>query len=166
MQWLRILRHLCFMDWQTRRAFSPASLQSIGRAVQASERTHAGEIRFVVEGSLDGAPLLRGDSVRARAIDVFSHLRVWDTEHNNGVLLYVLLADRAVEIVVDRGIAQRVDAAQWADICHAMEQAFTQNRFEAGALQGIAAVATVLARHFPGQRNPANELPDAPVVLG
>ncbi|MBC7583338.1 MAG: TPM domain-containing protein, partial [Tardiphaga sp.] len=117
------------------------------------------------EGALDGAPLFRDQSARERAIDVFSQLRIWDTEHNNGVLIYLLLADRDVEIVVDRGIDAHVGAAGWEAICQAMEAEFRAGHFERGVIRGIAAVTQHLATHFPRDGAAANELPDAPVIL-
>src|SRR3954447_21369455 len=106
-------RHLLQHHWRVRKVFPPAVLAAIERAIKASEATHSGQIRFVVEGALDGAPLLRNQSARARALDVFSHLRIWDTAHNNGVLIYLLLADRDVEILADRGVDAKVGAAAW-----------------------------------------------------
>ena len=119
----------------------------------------------MVEGALDGEPLFKGQSARERAIEVFSQLRIWDTEHNNGVLLYLLLADRDVEIVVDRGIDARVGLDGWDTICKAMESEFRQGRFERGVIAGIQAVTRHLATHFPRDGADINELPDAPVVL-
>ena len=161
----RTIRHLFFWDWQVQRAFPRASLEAIGKAIAASEQTHGGEIRFVVEASLEGAPLWQGQTTRERAIDVFSQLRVWDTEANNGVLIYLLLADRSVEIIADRGIHARTGSAPWATICHDMERAFSSAEFLAGTLAGIAAIANVISQHFPALEKRKNELPDAPVIL-
>ena len=161
----RIGRHLLANRARVRQAFPAASLKKIGAAIAASEAGHAGQIRFVVEGALDGGPLFRQQSARARALDVFSQLRVWDTEHNNGVLIYLLLADRDVEIVADRGIDRHVGNAGWETICRAIEQAFGRGDYEAGALAGIGAVTKHLAAHFPREGASRNELPDAPVVL-
>jgi uncharacterized membrane protein len=161
----RIGRHLLANRSRVRRAFSPAALAHIERAIKASEAKHAGQIRFVVEGALDGAPLLRNQSPRARAIDVFSHLRMWDTAHNNGVLIYLLLADRDVEILADRGIDAKVSTMEWENICRAMETEFGKGNFEVGVLKGIEAVSRHLAKHFPKRGAGANELPDAPVVM-
>jgi hypothetical protein len=161
----RIIKHLLFSDWQARRAFPQKSLDAIERVIQSSEQTHAGEIRFVVEGGLEGAPLWRGQLPRERAIDVFSQLRIWDTEHNSGVLIYVLLADRAVEIIADRGIHMRTGSAPWNTICHEMETAFSRSEFQAGALRGIASIADVIGQNFSVQDKRMNELPDAPVIL-
>ena len=118
-----------------------------------------------MEGALDGRPLLKDQSPRARAIDVFSHLRIWDTVHNNGVLIYLLLADRDVEILADRGIDDRVSAAEWQAICGMMEVHFRSGDFEAGVIAGIEAVSLLMAKHFPKHGPGNNELPDAPVVI-
>jgi uncharacterized membrane protein len=161
----RIGKHLLEHRWRVRKVFPTPVLASIERAIKASEAVHSGQIRFVVEGALDGAPLLRNQSARARALDVFSHLRIWDTEHNNGVLIYLLLADRDVEILADRGIDALVSAAEWEEICRAMEVEFRKGNFETGVFKGIAAVSRQLAKHFPKHGAGRNELPDAPVVM-
>jgi uncharacterized membrane protein len=162
---MRVLRHLFLPPWRVRLAFGARALHDIERAIRESERTHAGEIRFAVESALHLFPLLRGQSARERALDVFSQLRVWDTEHNNGVLIYLLLADHDVEIVADRGIHRRVGHADWEHICRKMEAEFRDGRFEAGVLAGIDAVSDHLARHFPQRRDGGNELSDRPIVL-
>jgi uncharacterized membrane protein len=161
----RIAKHLLEHRWRVRRVFPPRVLAAIERAIKASEATHAGQIRFVVEGALDGAPLLRNQAARHRALDLFSHLRIWDTAHNNGVLIYLLLADRDVEILADRGIDALVGAAGWQKICAAMEADFSKGNFETGVLNGIEAVSRHLRKHFPKHGAGANELPDAPVVM-
>jgi uncharacterized membrane protein len=161
----RIGKHLLEHRWRVRKIFPQRVLASIEQAIQASEAKHTGQIRFVVEGALDGAPLLRNQSARARALDVFSHLRIWDTAHNNGVLIYLLLADRDVEILADRGIDALVGPAEWENICRAMEAEFVKGNFEAGVLKGIEAVTRHLAKHFPKHGAGRNELPDAPVVM-
>jgi uncharacterized membrane protein len=161
----RIGKHLLEHHWRVRKVFPKHVLASIERAITASEATHFGQIRFAVEGALDGAPLLRNQSARDRALDVFSHLRIWDTAHNNGVLIYLLLADRDVEILADRGIDALVGAEEWEKICRVMESEFGKGNFEAGVLKGIEAVTRHLARHFPKHGVGRNELPDAPVVM-
>jgi len=165
MQIQRFMRHLLFADWQLHRAFTSEDLRAIEQAIQRSEQLHGGEIRFAVEGGLDGMRLLKGQSSRERALEVFSQLRVWDTERNNGVLIYVLLADHAVEIVADRGIHAKAGNASWNAICHGMEMAFSESAFQEGALNGISAVADVMGTHFPSSRARVNELPDTPVLL-
>jgi uncharacterized membrane protein len=161
----RTAKHLIEHHWRARRIFTHQVLARIEQAIKAGEVTHAGQVRFVVEGALEGAPLFRDQSARDRALDVFSHLRIWDTEHNNGVLIYLLLADRKVEIIADRGIDARVGEAGWQSICGAMEAEFRARRFEAGVIEGIQAVSRELAKHFPPQGPHRNELPDAPVVM-
>jgi len=140
-------------------------MAAIERVIKESEAAHRGEIRFVVEGALDTAALLQGQTARDRAIDVFSHLRIWDTEHNNGVLVYLLLADRDVEIVTDRGIHAKVGPEEWERICRSMETAFRQGDFQGGVIGGIREVTRHLVAHFPAIGDDRNELPDKPVVL-
>ena len=161
----RITRHLVAAPWQVKRAFPRYALTAIEKAIAASEATHAGQIRFAVEGALHSAPLFKRQSARERAIEVFSLLRVWDTEHNNGVLIYLLLADRSVEIVADRGVYAKVGATEWDGICRNMEAEFKQGKFEAGVISGIDAVTRHLAIHFPAHGARRNELPDKPVLL-
>ncbi len=161
----RIARHLSMTHWRVHRAFPRNTLDAIDRAVKASEALHVGEIRFAVEGALDIAPLLKGQSARERAIDVFSQLRIWDTEHNNGVLIYLLLADRDVEIVADRGIHVKVGSGEWETICRGMETAFRQGDYEGGVVRGIQEVTQHLVIHFPHAGDDRNELPDKPVVM-
>ena len=151
--------------WRINRAFPRDALMAIEKAIRASEVTHRGEIRFVVEGALDIAPLFRGQTARERAIDVFSQLRIWDTEGNNGVLIFLLLADRDVEIVADRGIDAKVGPREWERICREMEAAFRQADYEGGVVGGIREVTRHLAEHFPRIGDDRNELPDKPVVL-
>ncbi|MBU6459010.1 MAG: TPM domain-containing protein [Bradyrhizobium sp.] len=161
----RIGKHLIEHRWRVRRLFPPRVLDAIEQAIKAGETTHAGQVRFAVEGALDGTLLFRGQSARQRALDVFSHLRIWDTAHNNGVLIYLLLADRQVEIVADRGIDAKVGAAGWARICAGMQAEFKAGQFGSGAIHGIEAVSRELAKYFPAHGKGPNELPDAPVVL-
>jgi uncharacterized membrane protein len=161
----RITKHLLLTHWQVNHAFPSDTLVAIGRAIKASEAEHAGEIRFVVEGALHSTPLFKGQSARERALEVFSQLRVWDTEHNNGLLIYLLLADRAVEIIADRGIHAQVGPREWEKICRRMETAFKQANYEGGVVSGIQAVTQHLMKHFPASGAGRNELPDKPVVL-
>jgi uncharacterized membrane protein len=161
----RIARHLVQHHWRAKQIFPQNVLDRIEQAIKQSEATHSGQVRFVVEGALDGRPLFRNQHARERAIDVFSHLRIWDTAHNNGVLIYLLLADRDVEIIADRGIDAKVGAAGWETICRAMEAEFGAGQFERGAIDGIAAVSRELAKHFPPAGAHPNELPDEPVVM-
>lgn len=148
------------------RAVFPAhSLQAIEQAIHESEAQHAGQVRFAVEASLDFAALWRNQTASERAIDIFSQLRVWDTEHNNGVLIYLLLADRDVEIIADRGIHTKLEKACWEEICLEMESAFRLGNFEAGVIKGINSVSSHLQQHFPKQSTSVNELPDKPIIL-
>jgi uncharacterized membrane protein len=161
----RIFRHLVEHRWRERRIFTPKVLARIEAAIKAGEATHSGQIRFVVEGALDGRPLFRNQPARERALDIFSQLRIWDTEHNNGVLIYLLLADRDIEIVADRGINGKVGTEGWEKICAILEKEFRAGLFEYGVIKGIQEVSRVLAQHFPREPGGTNELPDAPVVL-
>lgn len=161
----RIIKHLTFGQAALRRSFPRSALQNIERTIAAVEQTHAGQIRFAVEAALDLAPLLAGQSARQRAIEVFSRLHVWDTEHNNGVLIYLLLADRDVEIVADRGVHAKLGQAIWEDICREMEAAFREGRFEEGVIAGIRRVGSYLAEHYPQVGSKTNELSDQPVIL-
>ena len=145
--------------------FPTATLDAIEQAIKRAELTHAGEVRFAIETSLTPRHILNDITPRAHALEVFSQLRVWDTEANNGVLIYVQLADRNVEIVADRGIDAKVGAAGWQKICAGMETEFKRSNFEGGVIAGIAAVSRELARYFPAQAAGPNELPDAPVVI-
>jgi uncharacterized membrane protein YgcG len=161
----RIGKHLLEHHWRARRIFPPEVLATIERAIKAGEATHSGQVRFVVEGALDGLPLFRDQPARERALDIFSHLRIWDTAHNSGVLIYLLLADRDVEIIADRGIDAKVGRAGWDKICKAMETDFKAGNFSGGVIRGIEAVSKQLAAHFPRHGGGKNELPDAPVVM-
>ena len=161
----RIFRHLFTPDWIVRRSFPRQVMLRIEQAISESERTHNGELRFAVEASLPLAPLLEGITPRQRAREVFGQLGVWDTASNSGVLIYLQLVDRDIEILADRGISAKVDQATWDGICHRMETAFREGRFESGTVEGIREITALLARHFPPGAANANELPDRPVVL-
>ena len=159
----RLLRHFLMTRWRVRQTFPKRTLQSIEAAITTVEKNHGGEIRVAIEGELSTADLWRNLSPRERAVQVFGQLGVWDTEHNNGVLIYVLLADRDVEIVADRGYASKVSDAEWAQVCHAIEQAFRGGEFERGMVDGIAAAGKLVARHFPHRDR--DELPNRPAML-
>ena len=161
----RIVKHLLVPHWVALRSFAAPVLANIESAIGSSEAKHGGELRFVVEGGLQPVALLRGQSPRGRAIELFAQLRVWATEHNSGVLIYVQLLDRRIEIVADRGINAKVDQASWDGICRRMEAAFRQRRFEQGSVAAIDEVTALLARHFPPAGINPNELPDKPVML-
>jgi uncharacterized membrane protein len=162
---MRLLRHLFARS--TRSVFPEDSLHRIADAVHAGEARHSGEICFAVEASLPWVDVLRGVDARTRASHVFAQLRVWDTQANNGVLVYLLLADRRIEIVADRGLAGLVSAEQWHGVCQLMEERLRAGDPEDAALAGVAAISDLLAGHFPQQAGVAdeNELPDMPRLL-
>ena len=165
-RWLRLLKHSRFDAADSRRVLAPDALQRIGARVAASEANHSGEIRVCVEAGLPLSYLRRNATPRERAVALFGKLRVWDTEHNNGVLVYLLVAEQAIEIIADRGLSRRVDAAGWQRIMATMQSAFHGGQFEAGLNQAIDAIDALLREHFalaPGDVNP-NELPNAPLM--
>ncbi len=168
--WLpRLIKHRLLDEGDARRVLGPDALARIESRVAASEARHSGQIRVCVEAGLPLSYLLRHASARDRAVAMFGKLRVWDTAHNNGVLIYLLLAERAIEIVADRGIAGRVDAPAWTVIAAQMEAAFRGGEFAAGLDRAIDAVDALLVQHFPRFAGAAagdypNELPDAPVI--
>ena len=161
----RILKHLFTPDWVARRIFPRPALKRIEEAIRESEKLHDGELRFAVEAGLDFLPLLKGITPRQRARQVFGQLNVWDTGHNSGVLIYLQLVDRDIEIVADRGISAKVQQATWDAICRRMEGAFRAGRFEQGVLDGVKEISALLAGHFPPRGDNPDELPDKPVVL-
>jgi len=161
-RWWRILKHRWLDETDTARALDAGALERLEARVTASERRHSGEIRLCVEAGLPLSYLWRGATARQRALAMFGKLRVWDTEANNGVLIYLLLAEHAIEIVADRGLAREVPQAHWNALVGSMREAFRGGRFEQGLAQAVDAVDAMLARHFPlaeGRHNP-NELPD------
>jgi uncharacterized membrane protein len=168
-----ILTHLWLDASDAERAIAPDMLARLARRVAASEARHTGEIRIYVEAALPMSYLWRmgEDSplkalIRQRALMQFGKLRMWDTEHNNGVLIYLLLAEHAIEIVADRGVNRQVSQQQWLAMTEHMCDAFREGRFEDGLTQAIGEVSAVLVEHFPsvpGGEAP-NELPDEPVV--
>jgi len=161
----RCWRHLVSTRARVERAFPGATLAAIEAAIAASERSHSAEIRFVLEPALGLTALQAGLTPRARAAELFASLAVWDTVRNNGVLVYVLFADRAIEIVADRGYTGRVDGAEWRELCAAAEAAFGRGEFTAGSLALVARVGELAARHFPPHPADADELPDSPLML-
>jgi len=161
----RFFRHLLSGPWRVRRFFSDDAMQNIEAEIHHNEASHTGEICFAVEAALHPLELMAGKTPRERAIELFAAMNVWDTEANNGVLVYLLLADHDVEIVADRGIDRKVGAQGWEAICHDMEAAFRRGEFEAGTLKGIRQIGKVLQEHFPAAGANKNELPDAPLVL-
>jgi uncharacterized membrane protein len=162
---VRFLRHLFRTRWATRRHFTAQVLAGIETAIREAEALHGGEIRFAVETALDLPELVQDLSPRSRAMQVFGQLGVWDTAQNNGVLIYLLMADHIVEIIADRGIAARISQSEWDGVCREMERYFREGRFGEGSVAGVRAVGSLLSRHFPGRRPGTDELPNQPVLL-
>ena len=173
MQIGRLIRHVAETHWRTRMLCPGTALDAIEQAIGAVELAHQGEIRFAIESALSPLHILNSVAPRARALEVFAQLRVWDTEQNNGVLIYVQVADRDVEIVADRGFEGRVSLPEWEAVCRLMEEHFRAGRFEAGAVAGVLAIGDLLSRHFPRAATAAttvsaqahNQLPDRPILL-
>ncbi|MEE4144912.1 MAG: TPM domain-containing protein [Halieaceae bacterium] len=161
----RYLQNLFTTSWSLRRAFPRKLLQDIERAVEASEQRHSGELRFAIETALDVPALLQGVTPRERAIEVFAHLRTWDTAANNGVLIYLLLSEHDIEIVADRGFGDKVSAQEWQAVCDTMRSLFRDGQYREGALRGIELVTALMNRHFPSGPDDVNELPNKPVLL-
>jgi uncharacterized membrane protein len=161
----RFWRHALMSPAKAGRAFPSTTLESIRREVAAQEKRHRGQVVFVVEAELTTAQLWRGLGSRERAREVFAQQGVWNTEENNGVLIYLLLADRRVEIVADRGIEAQVNSQAWESICGMMQGHFREDRFEHGAAAGVRAVSDLLERHFPAREGDRNELSDRPVLI-
>ena len=159
----RIVKHRWMDEADRRRALDDAALQRLAAQVAAGEHHHSGEIRVSVEAALPMSYLLRGLHARDRAVMLFSKLRVWDTEHSNGVLIYLLLAERAIEIVADRGLTRQVPQAQWDALLAGMREAFVRRQFEDGLMAAVVAVDALLRLHFPLAANEVNpnELPDS-----
>ncbi|MGZ5031755.1 MAG: TPM domain-containing protein [Usitatibacter sp.] len=161
----RFWRHILMNPVTVARCFPATTLDAIQREVAVQEKRHRGEICFVVEAELTSGQLWRDVSSRMRAREVFALHGAWNTEENNGVLIYVLLADRRVEIVADRGIDSKVSPQEWQSICRAMEKSFAEGRYEEGAIEGARRVSELLGRHFPPAGTRRNELGDRPVLM-
>ena len=162
---MRWLRHLFTTRWHMRRAFAKSTLDTIEAAVAASERVQRGELRLALEASFDLPQLLRALTPRQRAVQVFTELGVWDTDENNGVLVFVLLAENAVEIVADRGYTGLVSAQEWQAACELMASRFADEDFAGGARLGIEALTALMAAAFPGEGRDPNELPNRPHLM-
>ena len=162
---IRFIKHMFSHPWQVRRHFSADALHNIEKAISTSEKTHAGEIRFVVEAGLHPYDILCKKTPKKRAVELFGRFNIWDTEHNNGVLIYLLLADRDVEIVADRGIHQHIGHDGWQAVCSEMEVLFRKGEFETGVLQGIAHISAVLEKHFPQIGASKNEVTNKPLIM-
>ncbi len=165
MRLARALRHIFTTRYSTRRHFPQPVRDAIEKAIGECESLHGGEIRFVIETAFDMPEVWRNLAPRLRALQMFGQFGVWDTAHNNGVLIYVLMADHDVEIVADRGIAAHVSQAEWQTVCRQMEQHYREGRFQEGSVVGILGIGALLGRHFPGSRRSDNELPNQPVLL-
>lgn len=161
----RILKHWKMPIRRVGQHFGPATLAAIERAIGESEEQHRGEIRFVVEGRLSLLQLLRDLTARQRAEGQFRQLGIGNTEEHSGILFYILLAERQVEIVADTGITAQVAQTEWDALCRRMTLAFAAGDYQAGALAGIAGATTLLSQHFPARPGNPNELEDAPLVL-
>lgn len=161
----RTLRHLFSTRNEAERAFPASALAAIADAITAGEQTHRGEVRLVVEKSLPLSAVWEGVNNRQRAISLFADYGIWDTEDNCGVLIYVNLADRKVDIVADRGINRRIDPATWQAICNTMTAGFAQGRFQDATLDAVGQVNALLQQHFPANGQRPNELPDKPLML-
>jgi uncharacterized membrane protein len=161
----RTLRHLLSTRTEAARIFPPATLEAIAEAITAGEQTHRGEVRLVVEKSLPLSAVWEGIGNRQRALALFADYGIWDTDDNCGVLLYVNLADRKVDIVADRGINRRIDPTTWQAICNTLTAGFAQGRFHDATLEAIAQVNALLRQHFPSNGARPNELPDRPLML-
>lgn len=163
---MKILRHLCTGRLALKRKFPRPVLDEIEAAIARTEKMHRGQLRVAIESALDLGPLVRGETARERAIEVFSVLGVWDTEENSGVLIYVLLAEQDVEIVADRGYGDAVREAEWREACDLMDEEFRAGNFGSGVIAGIERVAALMARAYPPvEGSSRNELPDRPVLL-
>ena len=161
----RFWRHVAMTPARARRTFPDATMDAIARAIGESEKRHRGEICFVVEAELETTQLWRGLQARERAREVFASQGVWNTEENNGVLIYVLLAEHRVEIVADRGLDARVQPGEWLSIVDSIDAHFRAGRFEEGALAGVNGVAQLLASHFPEAGEGRNQLADRPILM-
>jgi len=164
----RLWRHVATDHRSVRRVFPETAMAAIERAIAAGEARHRGQVCVAIEAALPPARVLRRVTPRERALEVFGLLRVWDTEENAGVLLYLLLADRDVEIVADRGIHRLVGDAEWEAVCRALEEDFRVGRHADGVVRAVERVSSLLATHFPATAEGArygNELPDRPAIL-
>lgn len=162
---IRILRHFMTSHWKLKKLFSAEVMQRIGSVIAQAEQKHSGEIRFVVEAVLPWRYLWCRDSTRERALNLFSKLRVWDTEQNTGVLIYLLFAEKSVEIIADRALARAISQPIWDDICLKMKNSFRQGQFEKGVIIGIETISAHLVQHFPSENIKTNQLPDQPIIM-
>ncbi|NOS75254.1 MAG: hypothetical protein HOP36_12125 [Methyloglobulus sp.] len=162
---LRWLKHAFMPPWCWHLSFPSDVLDAIEKAVKHSESQHSGELRFAIENALSPGWVWHGMTARHRATEIFSNLRVWDTEENSGVLIYIQLADHEVHILADRGISKCVAQSEWDRIAQLMRHEFQQSRFREGSLQGIQEITRLLSKHFPAHSENTNELPNRPVII-
>jgi uncharacterized membrane protein len=161
----RFLKHAFSTRFLVKKYFSKEAMEKITDAIAASEKNHDAEIVFAIEPGISPIAALRGYSARSRAIDVFSELRVWDTEANNGVMIYLLLADHDIEIIADRGVNRIAGDTYWEEICQNMEKSFREGKFVEGVLEGIQTITKLLEKHYPKSEGNPNELPNKPVII-
>ena len=162
---IRALRNVFTSHLTTSKIFNKKAQFRIKNAIKASELGHSGQIRLVVESALPWTYIFKGLSPRTRAIDLFSRLGVWDTEHNNGVLIYLLISEKVIEIVADRGLSGRISMDFWSEICKLLSEKFKDSDFEEGVLEAISQVNTALRKEYPNSGFSVNELPDNPVII-
>jgi len=159
----RLLRHFIVPTWYAQRIFPRTALQAIAEQIQLCESTHGGEIRVAIEAELSASALLKDQSPRDRATEVFASLRMWDTDQRNGVLVYLCLADRAIEIIADRGLNGKVSPREWQTICESLQKLCSQKQYQLALSSAVQDASVLLAKHFPNVDR--NELPDTPVIL-
>jgi uncharacterized membrane protein len=162
---VRLIKHLRTTASDGRRAFPPSTLKAIEAAITDGEALHRAEVRMIVEPSLSASAVWNGASSRDRARELFAHYRIWDTEENCGVLVYVNLADHKVEIVTDRGVGKAIAAKEWQAICRTMTAGFAEGRYHDAALAALGELNALLQAHYPDDGSAHNQLPDRPVVL-
>ncbi|MFA7503988.1 MAG: TPM domain-containing protein [Burkholderiaceae bacterium] len=164
-RFMRLLRHCLTPDGLAARRFPAGTMDRIEARVTLAERSHGAEIRIAIESALSPSAILAGQSPRERALEVFGGLRVWDTEANNGVLVYLLLADHAVEIIADRAAFGRIDARVWTDACAVLAEACRERREEEGVLAAIDLLDEALVAAFPPRPGGVDEIPNRPIVV-
>jgi uncharacterized membrane protein len=159
----RMLRHFMVPTWYARRIFPKTVLDAITEQIKLCESTHGGEIRVAIEAELSVSALLKNQSPRERAAEVFANLHIWDTDQRNGVLIYVCLADRAIEIIADRGLNGKVTGDEWQTICQSLQKLCAQGQYKLALCSAVHDASVLLAKYFPNVDR--NELPDSPVIL-
>jgi len=161
----RLIRHAFSTHRTTRRAYPAPMLARLHQAITQGEAHHSGEVHLIVEGSMPLRQILHNSSSRQRALDLFGTFRIWDTEFNNGVLLYINLADRKVELIADRAASRSVPQERWQAICSGLREALRRAQYEAGTMEAIRLIQSELHAVFPAEHRIENALSDAPTVL-